>query len=167
MRLVAADGMCLDLPDTPGSGREFGYPGSGGGRGPFARVRVVGRGECGTGAVLGAELSPLATGEQALLRQLLARLSPGDLLLADRNFLSHGLLADVLAAGVHVLWRAKNDAGLPVLEVLADGTWLSPIADPAASPRLRRQGADPQALPGITLPVIPYTAASPDGAVAS
>jgi hypothetical protein len=69
----------------------------------------VGLGECGTRAVLGAALSPLATGEQALLRQLLARLSPGDLLLADRNFLSHGLLTDVLAAGVHVLWRAKSD----------------------------------------------------------
>ena len=27
MRLVAVDGMCLDLPDTPENGAEFGYPG--------------------------------------------------------------------------------------------------------------------------------------------
>ena len=107
MRLVAVDGLCLDLPDTPENGAEFGYPGNGAGRGPFPQIRVVGLGECGTRAVLGAATSPLATGEQPLTRQLLARLRRGDLLAADRNFLSHGLLADVLAAGVHVLWRAK------------------------------------------------------------
>ncbi len=167
MRLVAVDGMCLDLPDTPENGAEFGYPSNEGGRGPFPQIRVVGLGECGTRAVLGAGLSPLATGEQPLTRQLLARLSPGDLLLADRNFLSHGLLADVLAAGVHVLWRAKSDVDLPVLEVLADGTWLSRIADPAASRRMRRQGADPKAIPGITVRVIEYTVTSEDGSETS
>ena len=141
MRLVAIDGMCLDLPDNQENGAEFGYPGNDGGRGPFPQIRVVGLGECGTRAVLGAAISPLATGEQPLARQLLAKLAPGDLLLADRNFLSHGLLAEVLAAGVHVLWRAKSDVDLPVLEVLPDGTWLSRIADPAASRRMRRKGA--------------------------
>src|SRR6266851_1582197 len=80
MRLVAVDGMCLDLPDTPENGAEFGYPGNDAGRGPFPQIRVVGLGECGTRAVLGAATSPLATGEQPLTRQLLGRLSPGDLL---------------------------------------------------------------------------------------
>jgi hypothetical protein len=167
MRLAAVDGMCLDLPDTPENGQEFGYPASDGRRGPFPQVRVVGLGECGTRAVLGAALSPLATGEQALLRQLLARLSPGDLLLADRNFLSHGLLTDVLAAGVHVLWRAKSDVSLPVLEVLPDGTYRSRIADPAASRRMRRRGAGPRDIPGIPVRVIEYTVTSEDGAESS
>jgi len=163
MRLSAVDGMCLDLPDTPENGREFGYPGNDADRGPFPQIRVVGLGECGTRAVLGAALSPLATGEQALLRQLLAKLSPGDLLAADRNFLSHDLLKDVLAAGVHVLWRAKSDVSLPVLQVLPDGTYLSRIADPAASRRLRRKGADPRDIPGIPVRVIEYSAESQDG----
>src|SRR5450755_941789 len=132
MRLAAVDGMCLDVPATPENGAEFGYPGNDAGPGPFPQVRVVGLGECGTRAVLGAALSPLATGEQPLTRQLLEKLRPGDLLLADRNFLSYGLLKDVLDAGVHVLWRAKSDVDLPVLEVLADGTWLSRIAAAAA-----------------------------------
>jgi Insertion element 4 transposase N-terminal len=48
MRLVAVDGMCLDLPDTPENGAEFGYPGNDAGRGPFPQIRVVGLGECGT-----------------------------------------------------------------------------------------------------------------------
>ncbi len=148
MRLVAIDGMCLDLPDTVDNGAEFGYPGNDSGRGPFPQIRVVGIGECGTRAVLGAALSPLATGEQQLARQLLARLNPGDLVAAGRNFLSHGLLDAFLGTGVHVLWRAKSDVDLPVLEVLPDGTWLSRIAGPAASRRLRRKGADPGDIPG-------------------
>ena len=167
MRLAAIDGMCLDLPATEENGTEFGYPGNDAGPGPFPQVRVVGLGECGTRAVLGAATSPLAIGEQPLARQLLGKLAPGDLLLADRNFLSHGLLADVLAAGVHVLWRAKSDVDLPVLEVLADGTWLSRIADPAASRRMRRNGADPKDIPGITVRVIEYTVTSEDGSQTS
>ena len=163
MRLVAVDGMCLDVPATAENGTEFGYPGNDAGPGPFPRIRVVGLGECGTRAVLGALTSPLAVGEQPLTRQLLGKLTPGDLLLADRNFLSHGLLKDVLAAGVHVLWRAKSGIDLPVLEVLADGTWLSRVADPAASRRMRRSGADPRDIPGITVRVIEYSVASEDG----
>jgi len=163
MRLVAIDGMCLDLPDNEENGAEFGYPGNGGGRGPFPQIRVAGLAECGTRAVLGAATSGLAAGEQPLARQLLGRLSRGDLLLADRNFLSHGLLGDVLAAGVHVLWRARSDTSLPVLKVLADGTWLSRIADPAASRKMRRRGADPADIPGITVRVIEYTVTSEDG----
>jgi hypothetical protein len=164
MRLVAVDGMCLDLPDTSENAAEFGYPGNDAGRGPFPQVRVVGLGECGTRAVLGAELSPLATGEQPLARRLLGKLSPGDLLLADRNFLSHDLLNEVLAAGVHVLWRAKSDVSLPVLQVLPDGSYRSRIADPAASRKMRRKGASPAEIPGIAVRVIEYTVESADGA---
>jgi hypothetical protein len=167
MRLVAVDGMCLDVPPTAENGAEFGYPGNDAGPGPFPQVRVVAAGECGTRAVLGAELSPLSAGEQPLALKLLARLSRGDLLLADRNFLSHGLLKAALDAGVHVLWRAKSDVDLPVLQVLPDGTYLSRIADPAASRRMRRKGADPKDIPGIPVRVIEYSVASDDGSEVS
>jgi Insertion element 4 transposase N-terminal/Transposase DDE domain len=167
MRLVAIDGMCLDLPDTPENGAEFGYPGNDSGRGPFPQIRVVGIGECGTRAVLGAATSPLAAGEQDLARRLLTKLQPGDLLAADRSFLSHGLLSEVLQAGAHVLWRVKSDVDLPVLKVLPDGTWLSRVADPAASRRMRRKGADPKDIPGITVRVIEYSVTSEDGSETS
>ena len=68
---------------------------------------------------------------------------------------------------MHVLWRAKSDVDLPVLEVLADGTWLSRIADPAVSRRMRRNGADPKDIPGITVRVIEYTVTSEDGSQTS
>ena len=167
MRLTAIDGMCLDVPATDENGTEFGYPGNDAGPGPFPQVRVVGLGECGTRAVLGAELSPLATGEQPLALKLLGRLSRGDLVLADRNFLSHGLLKAFAGAGVHVLWRAKSDTDLPVLKVLPDGTYLSRIADPAASKRMRRKGAAPEDIPGIAVRVIEYSVTSEDGSEVS
>src|SRR5258708_817567 len=152
MRLVAVDGMCLDLPDTPENGAEFGYPGNDAGRGPFPQIRVVGLGECGTRAVLGAGMSPLATGEQPLARRLLARLQPGDLLLADRNFLSRALLADVLAAGVHVLWRAKSDAGPPGPGGPAAGARPSRVAGPAPPPRGPPPGGGPPCTPPTPAP---------------
>ncbi len=63
---------------------------------------------------------------------------------------------------MHVLWRAKSDVDLPVLQVLADGTWLSRIDGPAASRRMRRKGACPRDIPGITVRVIEYSVASED-----
>ena len=69
---------------------------------------------------------PAVAAVRHAVRRSLATRAPGDLLLADRNFLSHGLLKDVLDAGVHVLWRAKSDVSLPVLEVLGDGTMGCP-----------------------------------------
>src|SRR5260370_16323866 len=108
MRLVAVDGMCLDLPDTPENGAEFGYPGNDAGRGPFPQIRLVGLGECGTRAVLGAGMSPLATGEQPLARRLLATLHPGDPLLPDRNLLSPRLLASAPPPPLHLLRLADT-----------------------------------------------------------
>ena len=162
MRLVAVDGMCLDLPDNEENAAEFGYPGNDGGRGPFPQIRVVGLGECGTRAVLGAATSPLATGEQPLARQLLASSGPGTCCWPTGTSCPTACSPSARHRG-HVLWRAKSDVDLPVLEVLPDGTWLSRIADPAASRRPRRKGADPGDIPGITVRVIEYPVTSADG----
>lgn len=69
-----------------------------------------------------------------------------------------------------MLWRAKSDIDLPVLEVLSDGTYRSRIAEPAAAKRLRRQGADPTDptdIPGIDVRVIEYSVAAEDGSEVS
>ena len=59
-------------------------------------IRVVGPGMRDPG---GTARRPRRWPPEQPLARLLGRLSPGDLLLADRNFLGHGLLADVLATG--------------------------------------------------------------------
>ena len=66
-----------------------------------------------------------------------------------------------------MLWRAKGDTVLPVLKVLPDGTYLSRIADPAASRRMRRKGAAPADIPGIAVRVIEYSVTSHDGSETS
>ncbi len=58
----------------------------------------------GPGRCSGAELAPLDAGELPLTSKLLNNYyAHDDLLLASRDFLSHGLLEDVLAAKAHVL----------------------------------------------------------------
>lgn len=167
LRLVAFDGLTMDVPDTVENAEAFGRPGGGAGAGAFPQVRVVALAECGSRAVIGARCAPITTGEQTLTEELLALLGEGMLVVADRNFLSHAALSAVLATGAHVLWRAKADTDLPVLAVLADGTYLSRIADPAASRKLRRQGKSGADIPGITVRVIEYRVTTADDGDAS
>ncbi|WP_261560439.1 IS4 family transposase, partial [Frankia tisae] len=146
LRLVAVDGTTSDVPDTAGNRAVFGGPSNGGGPGPFPQVRWVAAAESGTGALLGAAFGPYTAGEQVLVRDLLAALGPGMLVLADRNFLSHALARDVLAAGAHLLWRAKASFALKPVEVLADGTYLARL-----NPARKTDG------PALTVRVIEYT----------
>jgi hypothetical protein len=130
-------------------------------------VRVVAVAECGSRAVMGARCAGISTGEQALAEDLLGLLGAGMLVVADRNFLSHAALAAGLATGAHVLWRAKADTDLPVLKVLPDGTYLSRIADPSASRRLRRKATPAADIPGITVRVIEYSVTAADDSAVS
>lgn len=163
LRLVAVDGLTIDVPDTDRNAAEFGRPGGGSGPGAFPQVRVVALAECGSRALMGARCAGITTGEQALTAQLMGLLGPGMLLVADRNFLSHKTLKDTIATGAHPLFRVKSDTDLPVLSVLDDGTYSSRIADPEVSGRLRRQGKAGADIPGITVRVIEYSVSTEDG----
>jgi Insertion element 4 transposase N-terminal len=86
-RLMAIDGVTLDVPDTPDNEKKFGRPSSRTGQGgAFPQVRVVGLGECGTHAIVAAELGPIATGERELAERLLVDLDEGMLVMFDRGF---------------------------------------------------------------------------------
>src|SRR5665647_175005 len=163
LRLVAVDGLTVDVPDTARNVTQFGRPGGGSGPGAFPQVRVVALAECGSRALMGARCAGITTGEQALTAQLMGLLGPGMLLVADRNFLSHKTLKDTIATGAHPLFRAKSDVDLPVLSVLDDGTYISRIADPEVSGRLRRQGKSGAESPPITVRVIEYSVSTEDG----
>ncbi|MGH3300657.1 MAG: IS4 family transposase [Streptosporangiaceae bacterium] len=145
LRLVAVDGMVLDVAGTPQNAAFFGRPSGGEVAGPFPQARVVAVGECGTGALIGAALGPLSSGEQPLLREILPSLGAGMLLLADRNFPSRGLWREAAATGAQLLWRVSASFALPVTKVLADGTYLS-VLRPA-----RKKDGDP-----VTVRVIEY-----------
>ncbi len=111
--------------------------------------------ESGTGALIGATLGPYTVGEQTLARDLLPALGPGMVVLADRNFLSHTLVRDVLGTGAHILWRASASFRLTPIKVLAEGTYLAVL-----HPARKSDG------PPITVRVIEYTVhTTPEGGV--
>ena len=136
LRMMAIDGLVLDVPDTPTNDKEFGRSGNDKTPGPFPQVRLVAVGECGTHAVVDAELGGVTTGEQTLAAQLIARFVPGMLVLADRNFYSYQAWQQAVATGAHLLWRVTSTLTLPVLEGLPDGSYRSVLIneDPRPAP---------------------------------
>jgi len=144
--LVAAwDGTTLKAPATPESTAALGRPRHGGGRkapaagkngkdgkappgeGHYPQMRVVALIACGTRALLGAAIGPLADGEQKLAATLTGCLQPGMLLLAGRGFWSLALWQACAATRAHLLRRVKSDIRLPVRQPLPDGSWLSVV----------------------------------------
>lgn len=128
-RLVAIDGMCLDVADTAVNAEHFGRPGvNKGEQAAFPQARVVALAECGTHAVFAAEIGKYSASEATLAEPLLDRLEPGMLLLADRGFFSYALWSKASATGVDLLWRTRTDTFAPkptLVEDLPDGSWLA------------------------------------------
>ncbi len=135
-RLVAIDGTCLDLADTPANETHFGRPGvMKGERSAFPQARVVALAECGTHAMFDAVIGPYTTSENALSAELLARLAPGMLCLADRGFYSFTAWANAAATGADLLWRVKDNLRLDPVTDLPDGSWLAEVFDSVADRR--------------------------------
>jgi Insertion element 4 transposase N-terminal/Transposase DDE domain len=159
-RVLSLDGTTLDVQDTAANWARFGGPGTADEsgcavRGGFPQVRVVALAECGTRALIAARLGSYATSEKALTLQLLPLLGEGMLVLADRNFPGYDLWGQAAATGADLLWRAGSGFPLPVVTVLADGSYLSTLAPPKDK---RRAGATP-----IIVRVVEYHLLDQDG----
>lgn len=128
-RLMAIDGVMLDLPDTADNTVE--YPKAvGGTRRPYPQVKIVALGECGTHAVLDAEIGSISSGERDLAQPLTRSIEPSMLVLADRGFFSYELWVSYRLTGAHLAWRVTKTMILPVLEALPDGSYRSEIVKP-------------------------------------
>jgi len=92
-------------------------------------VRVVALAECGTHAMFDAVIGPYTTSENAASAELLGRLEPGMLCLADRGFYSFKAWENARGTGADLLWRVKD---------LPDGSWLADVFDSVADGRRRR-----------------------------
>jgi transposase IS4-like protein/DDE family transposase len=158
LRVVAIDGTCLDVADTPANAAAFGRPRSGRGEGvgAFPQVRLVGLAECGTHAITKVAIGSYTTGETTLAPQVLDGLGPGMLALADRGLLAVELWRQAQATGAALLWRAKTGTtghALPVDQELPDGSWLSRLD---AGGHRRRDPRGP-----ITVRVLDYSIDDP------
>ncbi|MGH3225534.1 MAG: hypothetical protein ACRDPY_43755 [Streptosporangiaceae bacterium] len=124
MPVDAADGMLVNLADTPANRRFFGSTGTADDSSPFPQVRVVALTARAGRAMLGAILGQASAGEQTLLKRLVKRrpeLFAGRVTCFDRNFPGYDLVTAILDAGGHVAARASGTLSLPVAE---DGGWL-------------------------------------------
>jgi hypothetical protein len=135
-RLVAIDGTCLDLADTPANDGHFGRPGvMKGERSAFPQARVVALAECGTHAMFEAVIGRYSTSENELSGELLARLHAGMLCLADRGFYRFTAWQEASATGADLLWRVKDNLRLEAVTELPDGSWLADVFDSVADRR--------------------------------
>ena len=103
LRLVAADGTTLRLPDLPENRAEFGVQAGPDGQ-PLVMARALGLYSVGAGRMLRAALAGYEAAERALLVELLPALEEGDLLV-DRGFPATWLFALLLRRGRHFLAR--------------------------------------------------------------
>ena len=139
LRVMALDGSCMDVADEAANAEYFGYPGAARGQSAFPQARLLGLVECGTHVVTAAEVAPYDHSEQAMAAQMLAaKLVPGMLVLADRNFYGFKLWRIACASGAKLAWRVKSNLKLPVERVLPDGSYLSTVFD--SEDRHRRAG---------------------------
>jgi hypothetical protein len=124
---MPVDGMEWDVPDTDPDRAVFGVRGDD--QAAFPKIRVVTVSECGSHAPVLAVLGPAAggkgSGEQSLARKLYPRLEEGWLVIADRNFYTWKDWGTAADTGAALLWRMKENARLPVLEMLPDGSCRS------------------------------------------
>jgi hypothetical protein len=123
MAVCAADGMLVNLADTPVNRKAFGSTGTADDSAPFPQRRIVAVTARAGRAMLGAILGSSGAGEQTLLRRLARRrpgLFAGRVTCFDRNFPGHELITAILDAGGHVVARVKEGISLPV----EPGGWL-------------------------------------------
>jgi Insertion element 4 transposase N-terminal/Transposase DDE domain len=149
LRVVAIDGSNFELADEAANAQEFGYPGSRTGHAAYPQAQCAVIVECATHAIFGANVGAYRVAEWDICVPLLARLTPRMLCLADRGFDGYEHWLAATAGGAQLLWRCRSNRQLPVVEMLADGSFLSVIY-----PNDRAKRKDVEA---ITLRVIEYT----------
>ena len=128
LRLVAFDGSSLQLQDTPGNRKHYGKAGAAKGKtSPLPLIRFVALCEIGTHVLFAARMAPWKISEVVLAKQLMDRLEPGMLCLADRLFYGFELWNQAVATGAQLLWRVQKTIPLPRLRMLRDGSYLSEV----------------------------------------
>jgi len=160
-RLMSVDGFGMEAPDSEENAEYFGYAGKKG-RSAFPFVRMAALVECGTHAIVAAEIGKDGEGEETLTRNILSSgaVEAGMLVMADSGLYSYTNFKMVLAAGADALFRVGANVELPILEWFSDGSYLSFIADSREkarnSYRLRRGLAKITDLPGFYVRVVDY-----------
>jgi hypothetical protein len=160
-RLMAVDGFGLDAPDSEENGAHFGYMGKKG-KSAFPQVHMAAMAECGTHAIVAAEIGKEGVGETTLTGKILSggAVEPGMIVMADAGLYSYRHLKMISDAGADAILRVGANVGIPVLEWLGDGSYRSFIADPVVKGKNTAKLASWQVkitgLPGFHVRAVDY-----------
>jgi hypothetical protein len=135
---MAIDGVVLDVADTPENVERFERKEHRGGSSAYPQLRMVALAECGTHAIVAAAFDSWRVYERALAGRLLNQVEPDMLVLADRGFFGYEFWNEAAETGAALLWRVQLKIGLPVLEALPDGSYLSELLPKQMKTDLRR-----------------------------
>jgi hypothetical protein len=128
-RLVGVDGVQFNVPDTPENSESFTRCTTGNGPCSYPSIRAVGFVELGTRVLfdfeLGLSADPKQTSETKLAYDLLPRLKPDQLCIADRLYANKGLWDTAANTGAALLWRVKSDIRLDPETELEDGSCIT------------------------------------------
>ena len=149
LRLMAMDGSNFEVPDEPDNITAFGYPGSRTGVAGYPQAQCAVLVECATHAIVGASIGAYRDAEWAVCEPLLARLDASMLCMADRGFNGYEYWCSAQATGAQLLWRCASNRQLPVIEPLADGSFLSELRPSKGAARSDKSAA-------VTVRVIEY-----------
>jgi Transposase DDE domain/Insertion element 4 transposase N-terminal len=135
-RVLAIDGMVINVPDTQKNAVYFGrstnqkkQPGA------YPKARLVALIECGTHAIVAANIgcySGKGEGETTLSKELLSKVEADSLVLADRLYFGWDLFVRTKNTGAKILWRVKQDEidKLGGKRRLEDGSYLAKYTAP-------------------------------------
>lgn len=153
LRIMAIDGVCLDVADTAANQAAFQHQNAGTAfASAFPQVRICSLVECGTHASVWAEFDTWRVGERTLAGRMTGQFTGGMLILADRGFYSYDLWTASTAGGAHLLWRIPDHLDLPVLQVLPDGSFASELVPGKIKGRIKA-GARPHTADGLRIAV--------------
>ena len=125
MRVAAADGFTLDVPDTPANRAAFGGPVDAKGQpAGFPQARAATLTEAGTHASVDAAVGGFSGGEPELAIAM-APSAAGMLVIMDRGFPGVALWKAYTQARAHLLIRARVNVAARPVQVLDDGTYLA------------------------------------------
>jgi Insertion element 4 transposase N-terminal/Transposase DDE domain len=134
-RLVAIDGTCQDVADTPANAAAFQRPGNQYGPGPFPQIRLLLLSECGSHASFGACVPGRQQAEVSMAYQLLPLLEPNMLLLHDAQFTGLQFWQAIRGRRAHVLAPLPEHHLSHYLRQLSDGSYLALYSPTAAQKR--------------------------------
>ena len=153
LKLMALDGTCVAVPDTPANDRFFGRPEGGKRKSSWPMARIVVLIEIGTRMTVDAFIGAYRIAEKWGAIRLMRSLHKGMLLLWDRGFVGYELFKRVLVQEAHLLGRLQSHMVFQPMNTLEDGSFLAKLY-PSPLARMKDHM-------GIVVRIIEYTITDP------